>query len=177
MIPYKTQRALPYSVEQLRSLILDVTSYPLFINIVESIHIEEHGTPKQNAQNPENFIARVNVNYKFIREAFYCRVTTANTNQPKYTKIEIAHIPSPHKSGAERRLMRTLTAVWEIEQRPIKNNANTQVTPSLVKFDLTFDLAVPAFNFFAKRKLARTSHDTLDAFEARAHQLYHSPLH
>lgn len=137
-------RILPYSAEQLFDLVMDIESYPLFLPWCAGARINTRGKTTVEAD--------VVIGYKMFREKFSSRVKFARPRQ-----IEVEYLQGP---------MRHLHNSWTF--RDI-GSGRCEVDFS-VDFSLKAKLLEGLVDQFFHKALAKM----IDAFEARAFELYGS---
>ncbi len=143
------QTRLFHRPQDLLDMVIDVESYPKFIDFISSVRIlrRETLTPTSVALTVD-----VAVQYKFISETFRSRATADREN------LRIRIEKAGH-GGA----VRTLTNIWEFH---LLSDGSTQL-------DFTLDVALKAapLQFLVRGKIDGAAASIMKAFEKRAAQI------
>jgi len=143
------QKRLFHRPEDLLDMVIDVESYPKFINFISSVRILKRETPSRKV---EALTVDVAIQYKFISETFRSLATVDREN------LRIQITKAGH-GGA----VRKLTNTWNFQ--PL-SDGSTQL-------DFSLDVALKAapLQFLIRRKIDGAAASIMDAFEKRAGQI------
>lgn len=136
------QKILPYSKQQMFDLVSDVGRYPEFLPWCVGARIYN--------RKPEQFDADVIIGFKMFREKFTSRVVLQEPHL-----VEVDYITGP---------MKRLYNHWrftELEQGDC-----------LINFEVDFEFQNRILEQMIGKMLVEASERMIDAFEARAHELY-----
>lgn len=136
--------ALPYSAEQMFDLVADVAKYPEFLPWVVATRIRSDSEAKM--------VADMVVGFKSIREKF-----TSEVHKHRPDMIDVRYIDGP---------LRDLDNKWLF--RPLSD------TSCEVDFSVNFTFRNRMFEAMAGQYFDRAFRRMVDAFEARAAELYGS---
>lgn len=142
MPSHREKRILPYSADQLFSLVMDIERYPEFLPWCVGARINE--------RKRDNLSADVVVGYKMLREKFSSRV---HFSQGK--SIDVAYLKGP---------MRHLHNTWKFKDA---GDGRCEVD-FYVDFTLKTRFLEKLVDQFFQRALVKM----IDAFEQRARTLY-----
>ncbi len=134
--------ALPYSAEQMFDLVADVAKYPEFLPWVVATRIR--------SESEGEMIADMVVGFKSIREKFTSKVVKQRPDM-----IDVHYLDGP---------LRDLDNMWLF--RPLSE------TSCEVDFSVKFTFKNRVFEAMAGQYFERAFRRMVDAFEARAHELY-----
>jgi ribosome-associated toxin RatA of RatAB toxin-antitoxin module len=141
---YRVQRSalLNYGARQMYDLVVDVDSYPEFLNWCSDARIVE--------RSGNEAVARIEINFKGLHRSF----TTRNTMDPgRLVRIELVDGP-----------FRTLNGIWKF----IELDADS----CKVELDLEFDFASHILARLVGPVFSQIAHRQFDAFQRRAGQVY-----
>ncbi len=144
MPDHSETRILPYSAEQLFDLVMDIGKYPEFLPWCIGARVND--TTKNTIE------ADVVIGYKMFREKFSSRVRFTRP-----TEIEVEYLQGP---------MRHLHNKWAF-----KNIARGQCQ---IDFFVDFSLQSKLLESFVDQFFQKALAKMIDAFEARAFELYGS---
>lgn len=142
MPSHAEKRVLPYTSQQLFDLVMDIEKYPEFLPWCVAARINERGKNELSAD--------VIVGYKMFREKFSSRVHFKRANE-----IEVEYLQGP---------MRHLHNKWAF--RDIRSGQCE------VDFYVDFSLKTKLFETLVDQFFHRALVKMINAFEARAAQLY-----
>lgn len=89
MHTYKTKRVVDHSADEMFALVADVTSYPEFLPLCESLKVRE----RRREEGLDVIIADMSVAYKFLNESFTTRVLL----DPASRQICVEYVDGPFK--------------------------------------------------------------------------------
>ncbi len=89
MPSFETQRAVPFTPNQMFEIVADVEQYPLFLPLCEALHIES----RDNTGDVITLIATMEVGYKAIRERFTTKVKLT----PAAPRIDVSYLDGPFR--------------------------------------------------------------------------------
>lgn len=141
-----SEELLPFSSEQIASLVLDINRYQEFLPWCKASNIIMHGD--------SIIIADLTLEYKFIEQKYRSKVEYSN-NEENYI-INVTAIEGP---------FRYLYNKWEIKQ-------TSNIDESLVKFTIDFALPSGIINLIAEKLFIEATEKIIDAFRARAISIY-----
>jgi coenzyme Q-binding protein COQ10 len=147
MPSHSEKRILPYSSEQLFDLVMDIEKYPEFLPWCAAARVNERGK--------NDLSADVVVGYKMFRETFSSRV---HFRRPK--EIEVEYLKGP---------MRHLHNKWVFK--------DVRGSQCEVDFYVDFSLKTKLFEKLVDQFFHRALVKMINAFEARALQLYGGKKH
>ena len=147
MPSHSEKRILPYSSEQLFDLVMDIEKYPEFLPWCAAARVNERGK--------NDLSADVVVGYKMFRETFSSRV---HFRRPK--EIEVEYLKGP---------MRHLHNKWVFK--------DVRGSQCEVDFYVDFSLKTKLFEKLVDQFFHRALVKMVNAFEARALQLYGGNKH
>lgn len=136
------QKLLPYSQQQMFDLVSDVGRYPEFLPWCVGARIYNKKT--------EQFDADVIIGFKMFREKFTSRVLLEEPN-----RVEVDYITGP---------MKRLYNHWRF--------SNAEQGGCIINFEVDFEFHNRVLEQMIGKMLAEASERMIDAFEARAHELY-----
>ncbi len=145
----RRQIRLFHKPEDLLDMVIDVESYPKFINFISSVRILNREMP---AANLEVLTVDVAIQYKFISETFRSQATADREN------LRIRIEKSGH-GGAVRALANT----WIFHEL---SDGSTQLD-----FEVDVVLKAAPLQFLIKRKIDSAALSIMGAFERRAKQI------
>lgn len=138
----KRSALVSYSAEDIYKLVVDVRSYPEFLNWCSGSEVlEEEG---------EHMIARVDIDFKGVKQSF----TTRNHHYPT-TRIDIEFVSGPFSQ---------LMGSWkflELDQQACK-----------IELDLNFDFSNPIMVRLVGPVFKWIADNQVEAFVRRAQQVY-----
>ena len=140
------QRISPYRARQMFDLVADVDSYSEFIPYCKASRVRH----SQETENGLEMLADLLVAYKFLREKYSSAVVL--TYDPLTITVNQAQGPFSH-----------LYNRWEFKDTG---------EGSVVEFELQFNFAVPLLRRVIAPLMSRAVSKFVDAFEARAHEIY-----
>lgn len=140
------QRISPYRARQMFDLVADVDSYSEFIPYCTASRVRHS---QENEQGLE-MLADLLVAYKFLREKYSSAVVL--TYNPLTITVNQAQGPFSH-----------LYNRWEFKDTG---------EGSVVDFELQFNFSVPLLRRVIAPLMSRAVLKFVDAFEARAHEIY-----
>lgn len=134
---------VPYTCRQMYDLVTDVSAYPKFLSWCNSVDVEH--------LDEKRVKVRLGVRY---HKAVDLSFTTVNTNQPYETvSMELADGPFKHMNGK-----------WSFT--PLGNSG------SKVIFQLDYEFNKSLQKILMNRIFSELSDSLLDAFQARAKEVY-----
>lgn len=148
---YETTRAVPFSAEQMFSVVADVEHYPQFVPLCEDLQVRSRETHGDDTI----LIATMSVGYRAIRESFTSRVTL----RPGKHEIIVAYLDGPFSHMHNRWSFRDVAKGSEVHF--FIDYAFASRMLALV-MGAVFDKAVRKYS---------------EAFEERARVLYGTPRH
>jgi ribosome-associated toxin RatA of RatAB toxin-antitoxin module len=137
------QAQLPYSAQQMFTLVNDIEAYPLFIPGCTAVQIHQ--------QTPTVMIASLEITYAGIRY----RLTTQNTGFP-YHKIDIVLLEGP---------FRTFQGQWQFTQ-------NDSMSTCHLSLDLNFEFKNRIMGFILGPVLPGMAQTCITAFKNRAYAVF-----
>ena len=140
------QRISPYRPRQMFDLVADVDSYSEFIPYCTASRVRH----SQETEHGLEMLADLLVAYKFLREKYSSTVVL--TYDPLTITVNQAQGPFSH-----------LYNRWEFKDTG---------EGSVVDFELQFNFAVPLLRRVIAPLMSRAVSKFVDAFEARAHEIY-----
>ena len=148
---YSATRHLPYTAKQLYELAADVGEYPGFVPLCQSARIWNETV---NDNGIKEFEAALVVAYDklSIREEFVSQVTA----DPHEFRVS---------SYADQGPVKKLTSNWIFADSPEHGGAS-------VSYDVSFKMRSMALQFVLDAAFNMVVEKVMNAFEARAHQLY-----
>ena len=147
---YKEKRVLPYTPEQLFSLVADVGRYPEFLPWILSTRLSDMSNHSSTFSSPTQFTADVDVGYKIVRESYRSRVLLT-----PFERIDIEYISGPFKH---------LHNYWAF-----KPQANNTV---LVDFFIDFEFKSSMLHMVMQPLFSEAVSRLITAFETRAKNIY-----
>ena len=139
---YKEKRVLPYTPQQLFSLVADVEHYPDFLPWILKTQLSE--------KTSSHFMAEVEIGYKLIKESYHSRVILT-----PFQRIDIEYIKGPFKY---------LHNHWIFTP-----HINESVE---VDFFIDFEVKSFLLDFVMKPLFFETVSHMITAFETRALHIY-----
>lgn len=143
------KKRLPYSVDQLMTLALDVESYDQFVPFCERCVIRE----RFERQGRDVMVAAMTVGVSIFNETFVSRVIS----DPSDKSIRVTGIDGPLKA---------LVNNWRFE--PLEDGGTE------IDFSVSFEFRSRMLSMLASSRVEDVCNRILDAFVERAHQLYGS---
>ncbi len=144
------QRRLRHTPDNMMELVSDVENYPVFINLIPAVRILSRETIS-NTQ--EKFTADVAIKYKMLSEQFRSEVNVDRT-------AKTLSIQRAGSGGAVKKLENN----WRF--------IDLDDGSTLIDFYVNVRLKAPALEFLIRRKFDKAAAYIMNAFEARAVQLY-----
>lgn len=135
-------RRLPYTPEQMFDLVADVDSYPAFLPWVTAIRVR--------SDSEEEMLADMIVGFKGLRETFTSRV-----RKQRPQSVHVDYVDGP---------LRYLSNDWQF--RPDGEGG------VLISFEVDFAFKNRMFEMLAGQMFDRALRKMINAFEARAAELY-----
>jgi len=129
------------------ALVGDVEAYPKFINLITALRVKS----REETERGSSLVAEAKARYKFVSERFVTRVTLDDIDH----RIDVDLVQGPFRS---------LTNSWQISALPDGS--------SLVDFVIDFEFSNPMLNMLLSANKERAVGYIIDAFKARADQLY-----
>ena len=142
MTTHRETRRLPYSREQVYTLVADVAHYPEFLPWVVATRIK--------SDSETEMVADMLVGFKHLREKF-----TSLVHKHPVERIEVEYIDGPLKN---------LENIWRFEE--------DGPDACLIDFYVSFSFRNSLFESLAGQYFDRAFRKMVGAFEERAHQLY-----
>jgi len=139
---HEETRALPYSAEQMFNLVSDVASYPAFLPWVSAIRVR--------SDDETEMVADMIVGFKGLRETFTSRV-----HKERPTSVRVDYVDGPLKH---------LTNEWRFR--------DDGAGGVMVDFAVDFAFKNQLFEMLAGQMFDRALRKMINAFEARAEELY-----
>ncbi len=139
---HREKRVLPYTPEQMFTLVADVEKYPEFLPWCVACRIRKQ-------ESPASFTADLQVGFKMVREQFTSRVTLERPNA-----IMVTYLNGPFEH---------LTNEWKFAPSP----KGTEVD-----FFLSFEFRSRLLQTLIGVLFEEAVHRMVSAFEARAARLY-----
>ncbi|MGE3475353.1 MAG: type II toxin-antitoxin system RatA family toxin [Rhodospirillaceae bacterium] len=139
---HREKRVLPYTPEQMFTLVADVEKYPEFLPWCVACRIRKQ-------ESPASFTADLQVGFKMVREQFTSRVTLERPNA-----IMVTYLNGPFDH---------LTNEWKFAPSP----KGTEVD-----FFLSFEFRSRLLQTLIGVLFEEAVHRMVSAFEARAARLY-----
>ncbi len=140
------QRISPYRARQMFDLVADVDRYSEFIPYCTASRVRHSHETEQGYE----MLADLLVAYKFLREKYSSAVVL--THDPLTITVNQAQGPFSHLHNR-----------WEFKDMG---------EGSVVDFELQFNFAVPLLRHLIAPLMNRAVSKFVDAFEARAHEVY-----
>lgn len=142
MPKFTDQKVLPYSPEQMFSLVADVERYPEFLPWLVDVKVTD--------SSPEELTAVSKIGYKYFRESYTSKVT-----MDRPTRIDVQATRGPFKK---------LDTTWTFTELDDQN-----IT---VDFFIDFEFDSPILSSLMTTVFEDAAHQMIAAFEVRAHELY-----
>jgi coenzyme Q-binding protein COQ10 len=136
----ETERRLPFTPEDLRTLVADVRSYPSFIPWIQKLEV----LSERDEGGVHEFTARAAVGWRMLRERFTTKVRIAGD------RVDVALVDGPFKH---------LENVW----RFLDDGGN-----ALVKFRIVFEFKSPLLQQVANMNRDIVADRIMAAFEKEA---------
>ena len=133
---------VPYSAEQMYNLVVDVNTYPDFLNWCSGSEVLEY--------KEEQMIARIDINFKGVKQSF----TTRNKHRAP-TRIDMEFVDGPFSH---------LAGLWEFK---ILDDQACKIA-----LDLKFDFSTTMTARLVGPVFKRIADSQVDAFVRRAHHVY-----
>jgi len=149
MPKHKERKWIPYSADQMLSLVMAVETYPEFLPWCTGVTI----TARDKDGSQEHLTADLTVAFKMFREQF----TSTVDCQHEKREINIAYIDGP---------FRYLNNRWRFEQN--KDGSCT------IDFFIDFEFRSLALQMLISAVFDKAVRKMISAFEARAHEIYGS---
>jgi len=144
---HRLTRELPYTPDQLFTLVGDVQAYPLFVPWITSMRV---WNPRQEADDVDSVDAEASVGFAFLTERFSTRVRRdANTRE-----IAVSLIRGP---------FRRLDNRWRF---------SPHLSGTLVEFSIDFEFKSRLLEALLAANLGRAVERLVSCFEDRAKALY-----
>jgi coenzyme Q-binding protein COQ10 len=144
---HRLTRELPYTPDQLFTLVGDVQAYPLFVPWITSMRV---WNPREEAEGIDAVDAEASVGFAFLSEKFSTRVRRdANTRE-----IAVSLIRGP---------FRRLDNRWRFSEHP---------TGTLVEFSIDFEFKSRLLEALLAANLGHAVERLIGCFEDRAKALY-----
>jgi coenzyme Q-binding protein COQ10 len=144
---HRLTRELPYTPDQLFTLVGDVQAYPLFVPWITSMRV---WNPREEADGIDSVDAEASVGFAFLTERFSTRVRRdSNTRE-----ITVSLIRGP---------FRRLDNRWRFSSHP---------TGTLVEFSIDFEFKSRLLEALLAANLSRAAERLIGCFEDRAKVLY-----
>lgn len=151
MPKFETAQRVPFSAEQMFSIVADIEKYPLFVPLCESVKIV---TRKEIGVETE-LMATMEIGYKSIHEQF----TTKVLLQPHLKRIDVSHLEGP---------FRYLENKWQFHSQGPKSTT--------VHFKLEYEFNSRLFSLVMGGVFDRAFRHFADTFEQRAYAVYGAPI-
>lgn len=151
MVKFHSKSELPYTPFQLRDLVMDVESYPLFVPNCIAVNIVESDC--NSFEGNGIILADMAISYKGLVESYRSKIHMA-VNRPEKVEIYVEAISGPFNH---------LKTSWMINQ----HNKN-----SIINFTIDFSFKSPILNKLMGSVFENTARNMLLAFEARAKKLF-----
>jgi coenzyme Q-binding protein COQ10 len=146
-VRHRLTRELPYTPDQLFTLVGDVQAYPLFVPWITSMRV---WNPREEAEGIDTVDAEAGVGFAFLTERFSTRVRRdANTHE-----ITVSLIRGP---------FRRLDNRWRFSGHP---------SGTLVDFSIDFEFKSRLLEALLAANLSRAVERLIGCFEDRAKALY-----
>ncbi|MFM7084617.1 MAG: type II toxin-antitoxin system RatA family toxin [Hyphomicrobium sp.] len=146
---FETVRRVPFTPDQMFSIVADIEKYPLFLPLCESLKV----TSRQESGPETQLIATMGIGYKSIHEKF----TTKVLLQPHYKTIHVSHLEGP---------FRYLENHWQFQSEEDKTTS--------VHFKLEYEFQSRLFAILMGGVFDRAFRHFADTFEQRAQAVYGS---
>ena len=144
---HRLTRELPYTPDQLFTLVGDVQAYPLFVPWITSMRV---WNPREEAEGVDSVDAEASVGFAFLTERFSTRVRRdANSRE-----IAVSLIRGP---------FRRLDNRWRFSPHP---------SGTLVEFSIDFEFKSRLLEALLAANLSRAVERLIGCFEDRAKALY-----
>lgn len=153
MVKFNFKSELPYTPFQLRDLVMDVESYPLFVPNCVAVEIVESDCNSFQTDIEDIILADMAISYKGLVESYRSKIHMP-INSSEKVEIYVEAISGPFKH---------LKTSWVINQ----HNKN-----SIIDFTIDFSFKSPILNKLMGSVLENTAKGMLLAFEARAKNLF-----
>ena len=147
MPKHKERKWVPYSADQMLSLVMAVETYPEFLPWCTGVVVKSH--EKQDSQ--ENLTADLTVAFKMFKEHFTSTVDCRHDKR----EINIAYIDGP---------FRYLNNRWRFEQ-----NQDGSCT---IDFFIDFEFKSLALQMLISAVFDKAVRKMISAFETRAHAVF-----
>lgn len=147
MPSFETTRRVPFTPEQMFSIVADIENYPLFVPLCESLTI----TSRKDYGFETELIATMGIGYKSIHEKF----TTKVRLRPHQKSIHVSHLEGP---------FRRLENKWLFHSHAPKSTK--------VLFELEYEFNSRLFSILMGGVFDRAFRHFAENFEQRAHTVY-----
>ncbi|KAJ7283690.1 dehydrase and lipid transport-domain-containing protein, partial [Mycena rebaudengoi] len=166
---YHEEKSLPYTRQQLYSVVADVASYKHFIPFCSASRVLSTTGP---TQIPTLLDAELTVQFLAFKESYVSRVTCTPLESVK----AVASSSTP--------LFKTLTTTWRFQSIPpsastppaagdsLSLRQSTDSSPTLVSLDLAFAFANPLHATVSSAFFGQVSKLMVNAFEQRCADVY-----
>lgn len=154
MPEYKTKKVLGYSPQQLFDMVLDVDRYEDFLPWCRRSEVIDH------LKDQNKLYASVTAGYMIYSEMYVSKVTYERHNE-RHKWIKAEYIEGPFKN---------LKTTWQFDSVIIDDQEHCDLM-----FDVVFEFSASVLNTLANHVLDQISSTMVDAFIARAEDLYGKP--
>ncbi len=144
------KKRIRHSPDDMLALVANVEDYPVFINLISAVRILDR---KKTSKTSETFTADVGIQYKFISEQFRSIVSVDRV--ARTLSIERAG-----HGGAVKELQNN----WQFFE--------LEDGSTLLDFSVNVRMKAAPLEFLIKRKFDKATYHIINAFEARAHQIF-----
>ena len=144
---FETKRHVPYGPEAMLELVADVTRYPEFVPLCESLKVMSR---KANPDGTEELIARMGVGYGLVKEMFTSRVTIDR----RQCEIRVAYVDGPFRS---------MDNIWRF--KAARGGCD-------VEFKIAYEFRSMALQLLLGSMFDHVFRKFAEAFEGRARRVY-----
>lgn len=150
MPTFQNRRRVPFSAQQMYTLVADIERYPEFLPMCTGLTV----TSRASGAEGEDLVATMSVGYKAIRESFTTRVAL----RPSLPRVDVAYLDGPFKRLDNR---------WQF--------FDAADGGSDVDFYITYEFKSPMLGLLVGAVFEAAFRKFTDAFEQRALAVYGPP--
>jgi coenzyme Q-binding protein COQ10 len=148
MPKFHTVHRIEHPASEMFALVADVERYPEFVPLCSGLRVRER---KTDGNGVEILLADMTVSYKLLRETFTSRVEL----DPNHNKVDVEYVDGPFKHLVNR---------WRFKE--------ISPTSCDVDFYVSYEFASRSLQFLVGAVFDKAFRKFVDAFEARADEVY-----